>query len=58
MALMVFCLGLHARIADLAYLVERPRLLLRSLLAMGVIMPAIAVGIALAFDLNHRSRSR
>ena len=53
MALMVFCVGLHARIADLAYLVERPSLLLRSLLAMNVIMPAIAVGIALAFDLNH-----
>ena len=53
MALMVFCVGLHARIADLAYLVERPSLLVRSLLAMGVIMPAIAVGIALAFDLNH-----
>jgi BASS family bile acid:Na+ symporter len=53
MALMVLCVGLHARIADLAYLVQRPRLLMRSLLAMGVIMPGIAVGIAFAFDLNH-----
>jgi len=53
MALMVFCVGLHARIADVAYLVQRPGLLVRSLLAMNVIMPAVAITIALAFDLNH-----
>lgn len=53
MALMVFCVGLHARIADLGYFLQRPGLLLRSLFAMNVIMPAVAVGIALAFDLDR-----
>jgi BASS family bile acid:Na+ symporter len=53
MALMVFCVGLHARFDDVLYLLHRPSLLIRSLLAMNIIMPAIAVGIALAFDLDH-----
>jgi BASS family bile acid:Na+ symporter len=53
MALMVFCVGLHARIDDISYLLRRPALLVRSLLAMNVIMPAVAVGIALWLDVGH-----
>jgi bile acid:Na+ symporter, BASS family len=53
MALMVFCVGLQARLADVVYLLRRPGLLVRSLLAMNVIMPAVAILIALAFDLDR-----
>jgi BASS family bile acid:Na+ symporter len=53
MALMVFCIGLHARLEDVAELLRRPGLVVRSLLAMNVIMPAVAVLIALAFDLDR-----
>src|SRR5262245_12357483 len=49
MALMVFSVGLHARVDDIAYLLHRPGLLVRSLLAMNVLMPAVAIGIAIAF---------
>ncbi|HMF27443.1 MAG TPA: hypothetical protein VKE42_01650, partial [Candidatus Cybelea sp.] len=53
MALMVFCVGLHARFDDVSYLLRRPWLLVRSLLAMNVIMPAVAVAVALWFDLDR-----
>jgi bile acid:Na+ symporter, BASS family len=53
MALMVFCVGLHARFDDVLYLLRRPSLLIRSLLAMNVIMPAIAVAIALWLDVDR-----
>jgi BASS family bile acid:Na+ symporter len=53
MALMVFCIGLHARFADVLYLLRRTSLLVRSLLAMNVIMPAVAVAIALWLDVDH-----
>jgi hypothetical protein len=53
MALMVFCIGLHATLDDLVYLLRKPGLLARSLLSMNVIMPAVAVTIALAFDLDR-----
>jgi BASS family bile acid:Na+ symporter len=53
MALMGFCIGLHARFDDLLYLLQRPSLLIRSLLAMNVIMPAVAVAIALWLDVDH-----
>jgi bile acid:Na+ symporter, BASS family len=53
MALMVFCVGLHARFDDCAYLLRRPGLLVRSLLAMNVIMPAVAVAIAYWLDVDH-----
>ncbi|HUO67949.1 MAG TPA: Na+-dependent transporter [Gammaproteobacteria bacterium] len=53
MALMVFCVGLHARLDDVLYLLRRPSLLIRSLLAMNVILPAVAVAIALWLDVDR-----
>lgn len=53
MALIIFCVALDARFADLTFLWRRPGLLLRSLIAMLVVMPAFALGMALGFDLNH-----
>ena len=54
MALMVFCVALHATFGDVVYLTRKPGLLARSLLAMNVIMPAVAIGIALLFpDLSR-----
>src|SRR5215468_9495481 len=49
----VFGLGLNTRIDDLLDMVRHPSLLARSLLAMFVIMPLIAVLLALAFDFPH-----
>jgi BASS family bile acid:Na+ symporter len=46
----VFGFGLNGTTADLLYLIRRPALLLRSLVAVFVIMPALAVSLALAFD--------
>jgi BASS family bile acid:Na+ symporter len=46
----VFGLGLSATSRDLAYLLHRPALFARSVLAMLVIMPAVAVTLARAFD--------
>jgi|SRR5262245_2059059 len=53
MALIVLSVGLHARFDDLLYLLRRPSLLVRSLLAMNVIMPAVAVAIAYWLDVDH-----
>lgn len=53
MALIIFCVALDARFADLAYLWRRPGLLLRSLLSMLVVMPVLALGMAVWFDFNH-----
>jgi BASS family bile acid:Na+ symporter len=50
--LTVFSLGLSATFQDAAYLLRRPGLLLRSLTAMYIIMPAFAVFLALAFSLQ------
>ncbi|HEX7213954.1 MAG TPA: Na+-dependent transporter [Methylomirabilota bacterium] len=50
--LIVFSLGLRANHADVLYLLSRPGRLSRSLLAMNVIMPLVAVGLSLAFDLH------
>jgi BASS family bile acid:Na+ symporter len=49
--LLVLGLGLHARWRDALYLFRHPRLLLRSVLAMNVIMPLVAAGLVLALDL-------
>ena len=58
MALMVFCVALHATFDDVLYLARKPGLLARSLLAMNVIMPAVAIGIALLFpDLSRPLRA-
>ena len=50
--LIVFSLGLRATRADVLYLLSRPGRLSRSLLAMNVIMPLVAVGLSLAFNLH------
>ncbi len=50
--LTVLALGLGAVRGDAAYLVERPAKLGKALLAMNVIMPAFAVGLALLFQLR------
>jgi BASS family bile acid:Na+ symporter len=50
--LIVFSLGLRATHEDALYLFRRPRHLVRSLLSMNVVMPLVAVGIAIAFDLG------
>ena len=46
----VFALGLKATIEDIAYLTQRPWLLLRSILAMYLITPLIAVLLVFVFD--------
>jgi BASS family bile acid:Na+ symporter len=49
--LMVFALGLKTGKGDAVYLLQRPWLLVRSLLSMNVIMVAIAAAIVALFDL-------
>lgn len=49
----VFSLGLAARPADLISVLRRPRLLARSLLAMLVIMPLLAVILVRVMNLHH-----
>jgi bile acid:Na+ symporter, BASS family len=50
-ALSVFAIGLDSQPNDAAYLLRRPARLARSLLAMNVIMPLIAVAIVATFHL-------
>jgi BASS family bile acid:Na+ symporter len=50
--LAVFSFGLQASGADMMYLLRRPGMLVRSLLAMFVIMPVLAVALALSFDFS------
>lgn len=52
MALIVFCLTLKTRKGDLVSLMRNPGLLLRSLLAMNIVMPLVAALIAATFSLN------
>ena len=52
MGLVVFSLALRANAGDLAYLLRRPGLLLRSLVAMSVLMPLAAILIARQFHLR------
>jgi len=49
----VFCLGLNATLEDALYLLRRPSELLRSLVSMNVIMPVVAVALALAFNFHR-----
>jgi bile acid:Na+ symporter, BASS family len=49
----VFGFGLKALFADLLYLARRPGLTLRSLLSMLVIMPAVAIALAMMFEFRH-----
>jgi BASS family bile acid:Na+ symporter len=53
MGLMIFSVGLRASAEDVASVLRRPGLLLRSVLAMNVVMPAVAVALAIGFDLDH-----
>src|SRR5688572_9474212 len=50
--LLVFALGLGANFGEALYLLRRPAQLVRSLLAMNIIMPVVAVGLVAAFDLH------
>src|SRR5262249_55938584 len=50
--LTVFSLGLDATFQDASWLLQRPRRLLRSLVAMNVIMPLFAALLAAAFHLH------
>ena len=50
--LSVVAIGLKASFADAAYLLKRPGELLRALLSINVVMPVVALAIALTFNLN------
>src|SRR5579864_4017445 len=50
--LIVFALGLQAGPEDAVAVFRRPTQFLRSLAAMDVVMPIVAVGLAKSFDLN------
>ncbi len=52
LALIVLAVGLQARLADATYLLRHPRLLVRSLLAMNVIMPVVAAAAAALLALD------
>lgn len=52
MALIMFCVALNANVRDVTQLLRAPWLLIRSILAMNVIMPLVAIMIVLPFDLN------
>jgi BASS family bile acid:Na+ symporter len=49
--LVVAGLGMLASLQDVLYLFHRPRLLISSVLSMNVVMPLVAAGFVLAFDL-------
>ena len=53
LAVLVFGSGLGARLSDVVALLRRPGLLARSLLAMLVVAPALAVALVWIFDLNR-----
>jgi bile acid:Na+ symporter, BASS family len=54
--LMIFALGLRTTASDVAYLWRRPGLLLRSVLAMYVVVPLAAVLMVKGLDLPHPTR--
>jgi BASS family bile acid:Na+ symporter len=49
----VFGFGLDTTLADMLYVMRRPGLLARSLIAMFVIMPAFAIALAKRFEFRH-----
>jgi BASS family bile acid:Na+ symporter len=53
LAVLVFGSGLGARFSDVAALLHRPGLLARSLFAVLVVAPALAVALVSVFDLKH-----
>jgi len=52
LGLLVFSIALHATFGDVTYLFRRPKLLIRSLLSMFVVMPLFAAVLAKSFDLT------
>ena len=50
-SVLIFAIGMSATVSDVAYLWQRPALLGRSLLAMYVFVPLVAVLMALGLDL-------
>ena len=54
LGVIVFCVALNAQRGDMVSLLRRPGLWLRSILAMNIIMPLIAVLLAGAFALNRQ----
>src|SRR5215467_9144756 len=52
MGLIILSVALNATFKDVTSLLHKPGLLIRSLVAMYVIMPLFAIAIALLFDLN------
>jgi BASS family bile acid:Na+ symporter len=53
MMLIMFAVALQGSFADVGYLLRRPGLLVRSLVAMNVVMPLFAIGLAAVFELKH-----
>ena len=53
LAVLVFGSGLSARFADVTALLRRPGLLARSLVAVLVVAPVLAVALVRVFDLNR-----
>jgi len=49
--LAVFAIGLASRVDDTLFLLSRPKLLVRSVLAINVVMPLVAAAMAWSFDL-------
>jgi BASS family bile acid:Na+ symporter len=52
LAMTVLAVSLNARPSDATHLLRHPWLLLRSFVAMNVVMPAVALFFAIVFDLN------
>lgn len=50
--LMVFGTGLNARWSDALYLLRRPKELARSIVAMNILMPAVALALCATFNLH------
>ncbi|HKH83287.1 MAG TPA: hypothetical protein VKA25_06370 [Gemmatimonadales bacterium] len=50
LVLMVFSIGLGASVGDVTYVLRQPKLLIRSLLSLNVVMPLFAVALAKSFD--------
>lgn len=51
----VFSFGLDATVDDVLYVVRRPGRLLRSVVAMFVLMPLVAIALDKAFELRHET---
>lgn len=52
MFLLVFSLGSHSRVAHAAHLIRRPAMLSRALLSLYVVMPLLAIGAVVLFELR------